>query len=139
MESFEDICSYADITEEQLAFLRNYSSPFTLLAPPKPGVLPDFLDSKIYQNIGLRVAEICLDRKTRESLPFPLFLTSANRSGEPECTNKVECLALLDTIPEEYSFLDGGTVANPPSDIFSFKIGTTEPIYIRKNYSSPVL
>lgn len=115
-------------------FLRNYPSPFTLLIPPKAGVLPEFLDPDQYRFVGLRIAEICIDPETRSPLPSPLFLTSANRSGEKECQSVQECEKLLVSSDIKHILIDGGIIRNPPSDIFSFVGDSIEIKYLRKNY-----
>lgn len=119
-----------------MRFLQNYPVPFTLLVPPKEGILPKFLDPNQYRLIGLRIAEICIDQETRSTLRFPLFLTSANRSGEKECKDIAECGNLFKDTDVHHIIIDGGTIENPPSNIFSFIGDSTEIEYLRKNYEA---
>ena len=133
VETFDIIAKYASITDEQVLFLKQYPHPFTLLAVPKDGAFPSFIDPHRTE-FALRVAEVCLDSSLRAKLPFPLFLTSANRSGEKECQSALECEKLLADSGVEYTMIGGGIIKNPPSDIFSFVGETTEIEYVRRNY-----
>lgn len=132
IKDFDSLPAYADLTDSQIEFLRQYTHPFTLLVAPKRDFrLPSFLDPDRYIRIGLRIGEKCLGREIYEKLPFPLFLTSANRSNEPECRSPKEC---EETFGGKIHIIGGGLVSRPTSDIFSFVGDTMEIEYIRKNY-----
>lgn len=130
VERFEDIGKYVCVTLDQLDFLRNYPHPFTLLAEPIIP-LPDFLDRQRYVFLGLRVAERCLDEDIHKELSFPLFLTSANRSAEPECFTREEVLSVFDS---QVTILGERSGCHLPSDIFFFVGDTLERGYRRRNY-----
>jgi tRNA A37 threonylcarbamoyladenosine synthetase subunit TsaC/SUA5/YrdC len=82
VRSFADIREMIEITEEQGEFLIHYPFPFTIVGKAKS--LPPFLEPQQYTTLGIRVAERALDPDIISELSFPLFLTSANRSGMPE-------------------------------------------------------
>jgi L-threonylcarbamoyladenylate synthase len=130
VEKFEDVETYVHITPEQLEFLRNYPYPFTLLAQPKIPI-PLFLDPEKYIYFGLRVAEKCIDANICNSISFPLFLTSANKSGQKESYTRWDVMALFGDIVTIFWEKSGWQM---PSNIFSFVWDTLEIEYKRKNY-----
>ena len=125
MDSLRQI---AEISDEQISLLENYNYPWSVVLPKnKDYILPSFLDGEEYMNIAFRVAQYCIPVDIRDSLFYPLFLTSANLSGKPESTTLPEA-------GEYFPWIDGydGWICNhPPSDIFSFWVNN-ELIYIRK-------
>lgn len=128
---------YIEITDEQIQFLRSYPYPWSFLGKRRVGYdLPDFLDAKMYEMISLRVASVCLPALQHSSTPtihFPLFLTSANPSGEQEAKTLTEARVYF----PEIEGIDGGVCAMPPSNMFSVSyLGDLE--YLRKNYGSVV-
>lgn len=126
VRSFDDLHEYIEITDSELHFLEAYPFPFTILWKPK--LLPSFLDPYRYTLLGLRVAEKCLAPLFHD-LPFPLFLTSANRSWEKECMTREEVRAVFG---DAVTVLWEASPWKPPSNIFFFT--ATGIHFIRKNY-----
>ena len=81
---------YIDISDEQIEFLRHYPHPWSFLGKKKKScILPEWMNAEKYQMLSIRVAKVCLPINQSANQPisqFPLFLTSANRSSEPEST-----------------------------------------------------
>ena len=78
VRDFDDMDTYIEITQEQKDFLKNYPYPWSFLGKRKSSfILPAFLDAR-YELISLRVASQCIDAKFRDSIQYPIFLTSAN-------------------------------------------------------------
>jgi tRNA A37 threonylcarbamoyladenosine synthetase subunit TsaC/SUA5/YrdC len=84
VRNFDDMDTYIEITNDQKEFLRHYPYPWSFLGKRKQSfILPDFLDAR-YDLISLRVASQCINANFRDSIQYPLFLTSANLQGEKE-------------------------------------------------------
>jgi tRNA A37 threonylcarbamoyladenosine synthetase subunit TsaC/SUA5/YrdC len=50
----------------------------------------------MYRKIAVRVGEVCIPwDDIRKKLSFPLFLTSANKSGEKECHTHREVASIF--------------------------------------------
>lgn len=88
------LAQYGVISESQIAFLRAYPFPWSVILPrnqdaifPIPLWLPD------YEYISFRVATACISESLREIVSYPLFLTSANLSGNPESKTLAEASA----------------------------------------------
>lgn len=129
VRDFDALREYAEITDEQIIFLKNYPHAWSVILKKNPHWnLPDFLDITDYANISFRVAEVCISRDIRNTLDYPLFLTSANLSGKSESMTLIEATKSFSGIP----WYDGGICQLPPSDIFSFG-DNDEIIYLRKN------
>lgn len=126
MDTLRDI---AEISEEQVHILEEYPHAWSVILPKKENyMLPEFLDTNEYSNISFRVAEYCIRVELRNTLNYPLFLTSANVSGSQESTT----FEIAQDIFPGIGWYDGGVCDQPPSDIFSFG-STNELIFIRKN------
>lgn len=131
VRDFDELQKIAIISDEQIKIIKNYPHPFSVLLPPnKDYNFPDFLKIDNYPLISVRIWEECLPKEILEKLEFPLFLTSANKSGERESATFVEAKK---NFPEIEGF-DGGICNNPPSDIFSFS-EKDELVYLRQNYT----
>ncbi len=117
------------ITQSQKEFLRTYPYPFTILG--KPRKIPDFCDPAMYVLFGVRVAEICLPEDIRQTLTFPIFLTSANKSGEKELLTAHEVRTVFGDAVE---ILGHESAGRSPSNIFQFVGDTTEIAFTRQNY-----
>ncbi len=73
---------YIDISDEQIEYLKNYPHPWSFVGFKNPNfLLPDFLDETQYNKISLRVGKVALKNYHGT---YPLFLTSANPSGQKE-------------------------------------------------------
>ena len=136
VDTWSDLEKTLDLTQEQLRFLQLYPHPFTIVAKPQLWwKCPDHIDRNLYDTIGVRVAECCLDDAVRSQISeyFPLFLTSANISGEPECFSYNEvCAQFIDT----YRIIDGSCGCKQPSDVFRFEGDTLRTHYFRNNHES---
>jgi tRNA A37 threonylcarbamoyladenosine synthetase subunit TsaC/SUA5/YrdC len=127
VESFDDMKQYIEITDEQIEFLRNYPHPWSFLWK-RICELPEWIESERYSMISLRVGDICIP-KQQENISYPLFLTSANLSGNPESKTLAEARVFFPWV----EWIDGWICDRPPSDIFS--IWDDEELkYLRRNY-----
>ena len=117
VRNYEDLHKYIEITDEQMEFLKQYPRPWSILGKRREDfILPEFLDGKTYEKISLRVAEKCIIADIRYNVSYPLFLTSANLSGNPESKTLAEAREYFPWL----EWIDGGICDEPPSDIFSF-------------------
>lgn len=117
MKDYEDLQKYIEITDEQIEFLKKYPRPWSILGKKREDfVLPEFLNPITYEKISLRVAEKCIIADIRDNLSYPLFLTSANISGNPESKTLAEAREYFPWL----KWVDGGICDEPPSDIFEF-------------------
>jgi len=85
---------YIEISDEQIEFLRQYPHPWSFLGKKKSDfILPEWMESEKYQMLSIRVAKVCLPTLQHFNTPtlqFPLFLTSANLSGQRESKTLAE-------------------------------------------------
>ena len=88
---------YIEISDEQIDFLKGYPHPWSFLGKRNPEFqLPVWMDSEKYQMLSLRVAKVCLqdfptfEHSNIRTFQFPLFLTSANLSGNLESKTLAE-------------------------------------------------
>lgn len=126
---FDSLKEYTEITDEQMNFLKTYPHPWSVVLKKKSTWnLPDYLNQDDYGNISFRVAEKCIPANIRNSIQYPLFLTSANLSGDPESRTLLEA---KESFPQ-IAGIDGRICDRPPSDIFTFSEGN-EVLYFRKN------
>lgn len=129
VRDFDSLREYAEITDEQINFLKAYSYPWSVvLKRNSTWNLSDYLNHHDYGDISFRVAEKCIPANIRNSIQYPLFLTSANLSGKPESRTLLEA---KESFPQ-IAGIDGGICDRPPSDIFTFSEGN-EVFYFRKN------
>ena len=91
MRDYDDMDGFIDISEGQKKFLRHYPYPWSFLGKKKESfILPEFMNEIEYTKISLRVAKDCIPEEFQEKLTYPLFLTSANLSGNPESKTLAE-------------------------------------------------
>lgn len=129
VRDFGSLREYAEITDEQITFLKTYPRPWSVILQKRViWNLPDFLDKKEYNKISFRVAEVCIYADIRDNIQYPLFLTSANLSGNPESKTLAEARGVFLWIDG----VDGGICDEPPSDIFEFG-EDNQIIFFRKN------
>ena len=130
VRDFSMLDEYAEITASQKIFLQQYPYPWTVLLPRKNAkTLPPPLWTEEYKNIAFRVAEVCFPAFPHHQHSYPLFLTSANRSGESEATTLEQWQRIFPWIQG----IDGWSCDHVASDIFRFlSDGTREDL--RKNY-----
>jgi len=84
---------YIEITDDQIKFLSNYPHPWSFLGK-RIFDLPDWMEDESYNMISLRVADVCI-LKQGEMSSYPLFLTSANLSGNPESKTLAEARVIF--------------------------------------------
>jgi tRNA A37 threonylcarbamoyladenosine synthetase subunit TsaC/SUA5/YrdC len=120
---------YIEITPEQIEYLRSYPRPWSYLGRRNREYdIPDFIDPVEYMRLSIRVAESCISPDIRVQIVYPLFLTSANISGNPESKTLSGAREFFPDIVG----IDGGVCDLPPSDIFYFdEMGEIQ--YLRKN------
>ncbi|MDD3302478.1 MAG: Sua5/YciO/YrdC/YwlC family protein [Candidatus Gracilibacteria bacterium] len=132
------------LNEKQIEFLKDYDKPFTVLTNSSPVSLwlnyedengVGFHNRGVYKKIAFRVANNETQKKLIKSVG-PIFLTSANTSGDKE-------IYKIDELEEVFSYyLDKkiieilpGSVGNKnTSDIFEFVGDSVEVNYLRKSY-----
>ncbi|MCP4523785.1 MAG: Sua5/YciO/YrdC/YwlC family protein [Candidatus Gracilibacteria bacterium] len=136
------LCENTSLTEAQLEFLYDYKTPYTILTDcPRISLLLSYDDDDIsypnheqYEKIAFRVAHTPAQKQLIQKMG-PLFLTSANISGEPEIYTKKEAKSLTETHSSDIQLLDAQDIPRDvsPSDIFTFIGETTEIEYLRQN------
>ena len=150
VDSFKWLEKNTDLNTEQIIFLKKYKKPFTVLTNSDPIThwlnYEDeewyFGNREIYKKIAFRVAHTAEQLKLIKNV-WPIFLTSANISNEPEIYDiaKLEDVFkyyldknLVKIIPpsQPSSLLEEGVKKNP-SDIFEFIWESIEVKYLRKN------
>ena len=108
----EQIKSIAIVDEKAEKLIQKFMpGPITLILKKNPN-LPDYINNG-KSTIAVRMATSKILENLIRKTGSPLFMTSANQSGEPTCTN-------LDEIEKSCPLLDGmmeGTV--------SFEVGST--------------
>ncbi len=132
------------LTLKQIEFLKNYKNPWTILIDKEKicdknllKIISSLDNSEIYIKIAFRVAHTFMHRRLIEE-KWPLFLTSANKSTNPELfdtisvkkefekeikENKIRVFAHNDYyIKSEKNY----------SDIFEFEDNSLEINYLRK-------
>lgn len=142
VESFEWLYQNTDLSQEQIAFLKSYNKPFTVLAhcPYIEMILnleqEDFCyeNKECYKKIAFRVANNEVEKKLIQEIG-PIFLTSANFSGEKEIYDMTEAKKQFTTFGKSIKFLGENIILNPnikPSDIFEFQDETMNIKYFRQ-------
>lgn len=133
VRNFDELEIISNLNEEQITYLKKYPFPFTIITNLNEDfVYPDFLDKSIYKDFWIRVTDSFLITLLPESLEFPIFLTSANNSWEPELYNTQSVREnFWDSI---WYIVDSKIETRLPSNIFRFKWDSTEQDFVRKNY-----
>jgi tRNA A37 threonylcarbamoyladenosine synthetase subunit TsaC/SUA5/YrdC len=130
VEDFDDMKKYIEISPGQIVFLQGYPHPWSFLGEKKESfALPLWMDHTKYEKISIRVAKACLPNYKWRIGNYPLFLTSANLSGEKESHTLEEAKKYFPSIDG----IDGWVCDGKPSDIFSLS-DTGEIVYLRRNY-----
>jgi len=90
VDDFEYLKNNTLLTEKQIDSLINYKNPFTILVNRQKildknllEIIDNLPNSEIYEKIAFRVAHTFMHKKLIR-LNWPLFLTSANKSWNPE-------------------------------------------------------
>lgn len=134
--SWEDLEYETTLTPSQINFLKTYKFPFTVVCKPRDDFREEYtiLDSEEYDTVGFRVAEACL---SSESLPYirtPLFLTSANKSGDIACMTPQEIKSMFHEYTHLFQEIPGESRHEPASNVISFQWTTNNLQYFRKHY-----
>jgi len=143
VENYEWLEKYTNLNNDQIKFLKNYKRPFTILCEcPRIKMLLDFEDenfnyenNKLYQKIAFRVANTKLQTNLLKTTG-PIFLTSANFSGEKEIYDIDEAKKQFEKYSKHIEFLWEWVRLNKnikPSDIFEFEWDTTNIKFLRQN------
>ncbi|MCK9272064.1 Sua5/YciO/YrdC/YwlC family protein [Candidatus Gracilibacteria bacterium] len=133
VKDFKELEKITNLNKAQLNFLKNYSHPFTILTSVKENfILPSFLDKNIYNKVAFRVGEKCISKDLLDKINFPIFLTSANISGENEIYSSSELVHIFKN--KNIKIFTGNIDKIPTSNIFEFIGETIEIQFHRKNY-----
>ena len=142
IEGFDWLADNTSLTDEQIDFLENYPKPFTIItqSPRLKMILEldqedfEYKNKENYKKFAFRVAHNNIQHQLISEVG-PLFLTSANISGEKEIYDTQEARKQFTNftkeityIPENYSW-----DIQAPSDIFEFVDDSLELNYIRKS------
>jgi len=144
VESFDWLKKYTTLNAEQIEFLENYKNPFTIITDCDSikhmlqfeDEEMKFDNKEVYEKIAFRVAHN-KEQKNLIKKIWPIFLTSANISNQPEIYESEELENVF-----EY-FINKWTIKiiweqNPEkkskaSDIFEFTWESCNIEYVRKN------
>ena len=141
---FEYLEKNTQLTNNQISFLKNHKNPFTILINKSKILDKNLLDiinnldnSEIYEKIAFRVAHNFIQRRLITE-KWPLFLTSANVSNNPEIFSTKEINKYfweLINNREIRLFAHKDFIINSQkkySDIFEFAVESEEVKYFRK-------
>lgn len=132
---WEDLEEETILNTRQIDFLKSYKFPFTAVTEVREDFRIEYeLDEKIYDRVGFRVGESCLEEETLAYIRGPMFLTSANLSGEEECQTVEEIMQVFGSYDKYIQVLPGVTHNNAASNVISFQWDSTALDYIRKHY-----
>lgn len=142
IESFSWLLENTPLTEEQVELLKNYNRPFTILTncPYIEMILNleqedfEYQNKEFYKEIAFRVANNEIEKKLLSEI-WPIFLTSANLSGEKEIYDLIQAKKQFESYNKIVKFLWENYKLNEnikPSDIFEFIWESLEIKYSRK-------
>lgn len=143
VSDFNWLRANTNLKDKQLEFLRNYKKPFTILTDSSPVSLwlnyeneewVWFQNRDVYKKIAFRVAHNDSQTKLIKEVG-PIFLTSANTSGETEIYKKEELKETFSYYLEKniVKILPWEVGNNKASDIFEFVGDGVEVKYLRKS------
>lgn len=142
VEDLDWLYENTTLSEQQLDFISEYEKPFTVLTDcPRIKMLLEFEDEEIsypnhdqYKQIAFRIAHTPAQKKLIEQ-EWPIFLTSANFSGEKENYKISDLKETFKKYLNEVKIIDEVDLDEniSPSDIFSFEWESLEINYLRKN------
>jgi len=130
--SFQELETWSELSTEQIDFLKNYDSPFTVLACSHILNNISLSNFSAYKKVAFRVAHNDIQKELISDV-WPIFLTSANESGQPECYT-LENVKKAFWMCEEIRFFgtDADIGGNAPSEIFGFIGKSCERKFLRK-------
>lgn len=141
VESFDWLLKNTNLNTQQINFLKNYKRPFTILTecPHIKMILNleqedfEYQNKEIYKKIAFRVANNEIEKKLIWEI-WPIFLTSANFSGEKEIYDIEEAKKQFSNFKNIKFLWEWITLDNKikPSDIFEFNCKTINIKYLRQ-------
>ncbi len=134
--TWDDLIYESTLTPTQINFLKTYKFPFTIISQIRQDFRDEYpiLDEYDYKTVGFRVAQTCLPPETLPYIQSPLFLTSANKSGQGECFTRDEVNEIFADDLDVLKFLPGKSGHQPSSNVIQFVWTTNDLKYMRKNY-----
>lgn len=134
-----------DLTQEQINFLKNYDKPFTVLANcnylkiwisfVNEETNEEFFNRDIYEKFAFRVANNETQKKLLKEV-WPIFLTSANYSSNPEIYDydelEIYFWNLIENWKIKFLWKQKKLEKNKPSEIFEFIEDSLEQNFLRK-------
>lgn len=144
--SFEWLFENTDLNKEQIKFLKEYNKPFTILTNCDSlkvwiNYIDDdnneFINRDIYEQFAFRIVTNDTEKKLVKQ-NWPMFLTSANLSKQPEIytSKKINEDFWYYFEKDKIKFVwenTGKLPENGTSDIFEFAWEDLEIKYLRKN------
>lgn len=120
--TWDDLAYESTLTPNQINFLKTYKFPFTIISTIREDFRDEYplLDEYDYTTVGFRVAETCLPPETQQYIRYPLFLTSANKSGKGECFTMEEVNEVFPGDIEKLKVLPGKAGHQPSSNVIQF-------------------
>lgn len=120
--TWEDLAYESNLTTSQINFLKTYKFPFTIISTIRDDFRDEYplLSEYEYTTVGFRVAETCLPPETIDYIRYPLFLTSANKSGKGECFVIEEVNEVFSDDKEKLKVLPGKAGHQPSSNVIQF-------------------
>ena len=135
VRDWEELEEETHLNSRQIDFLKSYKFPFTVVTDVDEDFRVEFdLDEEIYDQVGFRVGEACLEPQTLDYIPGTMFLTSANKAGEDECETVEEVKEEFAHYDKYLKVLPGNIFNNAASNVIKFVGDSTELEYLRKNY-----
>lgn len=131
VENIEFLKKHTPISDMQVKFLLDYKRPYTVLLTTKTNFISENIPNKsLYKKTAFRIANTEMQKNLLGKIG-PIFLTSANISGNKEIYSKKD----IPFHPSENITIYGESDIEivPPSDIFEFIGDTTKIIYLRKS------
>ena len=144
VDSFEYFEKNTKLTKNQIDFLKNYKNPWTILIDKEKifdknllKIIDNLPNFKIYEKIAFRVAHTFMHRRLIQDKGL-LFLTSANKSGNPEI---FDTISIKKEFEKDFKKSDIKILAHwkycinstkKYSDIFEFIGDSIELKYLRK-------
>nr|MDD3719876.1 Sua5/YciO/YrdC/YwlC family protein [Candidatus Gracilibacteria bacterium] len=120
------------LSNQQINFLKNYYRPWTLLLDTNKYELPTIFKKDTSTYVAIRIADNHIEKELINEIG-PIFLTSANLSGEKEIYKISELNNLFGNIIDIKILAKKDLENVSPSDIFEFIGDSIEIKYFRKN------
>lgn len=120
-----DIAHYISLSEAQVEDLRHYPHPWSIVGDLlSDAPLPqEIVRDPLYKTISLRTISDALPESIVHEIRPPLWLTSANRSGEREAHTIEEAQIWIEASHPELpvTYLDAGLCSGLGSNIFRYE------------------